>query len=156
GARRPLLREETGEAFDGELTQPLALAHEPVFEAWRLGAESGQQVAAVQRGRRLERRRRVRGHGLLERGYVRPHRISRPPERIARHDQRGALVWPERLTEDEQGLAERVASRGWRRLAPEQRRQFVPGMSLARREREVRQERLCLSRRHGERLPTAC
>ena len=148
---RPLMGEEPREDFEGELSQPLALAHEPVLEGRRDDAEAGQEIAAVETRGTLEPGRRALGHGLLERHDVRLHRPGGQGDRIARHDEATTLGGTERLAKHEERLAQRVPGGCGRRVRPEQRGQLVPGMRLVCGEGQISEEGLGLPGGHRDR-----
>ena len=83
GVNLPLVREKLRERLQGQLTQPLALAQQPLLERRLVDRESAEQVALIDRAGLCERRRRALADQPLEGRGVDIHGARPQRQRVA-------------------------------------------------------------------------
>ena len=151
-ARLSLLSEQASEDLQSELSQTLALAHEPLFERRFVERESGQQIALVEGGGPREALGRTRRRGLLERGDVGIHVRRIQTQHLGFLIEGLGVGRLERLANHEQGLAQARPRRFLTNSAPQERRELVARVGSAKRKREVGEHRLRLATGHAQKL----
>jgi hypothetical protein len=151
--RAPLLlmHEQPAERLDGQLAKPLPLREEPLVERPLGDREPGQQAAAIEAGRLLQRDGPAVGDQRLEARHV-----DVDGRWIERH--RGALQHHsrkrgrgQRLAERREGVAQVAAGLSVRHVAPQECGQPLPRVGPAGRKRQVGQQRLGLPAGQEER-----
>ena len=145
------VREQSGQGLEDQLAQAFALGEQPVLEG-RLGhREAGEQVPLVQ-GRRLDQSLRSReGDRLLERRHVHQDRGRHERHAVGVELKARAAGIPDRTAETEERLAETRASLRLRKVTPEETRELVPRVRLAKGNGEVGEQGLGLARRQAQR-----
>ena len=144
GAGLDLMREKLPERLNGKLAQTFTLGPQPLLEGRLLNADSLQQVPAVERRRLLERLGRPFGRQLLERGHIDVNRARIDADGVRPLYQAGGVSSGQGLAQRDEHLPQTVTSALIRRVAPQERRQFVTRLHLPDMEREVGQERFRL------------
>jgi len=152
--RRPrgaLVGEQPPERVERHLSQPLALEEQPLLEGRLPHARPGEEVALVEGRRAREIVGAARGRSPLELRDVDIDRRRLDGDCVALEPQSGRVGGGQRLAEREEGLPQAGARLGLWPLAPQQRRELVPGVGPARRHRQIRQQRLGLPGRQDDR-----
>jgi hypothetical protein len=151
GAGSPLGGQQRAVRLDRQLAQPLPLGHQPLFELGLLRGEPGEQVAAIDLDRLLQRLVGSRVHKLLEMHRVDVDAIRVQGDGRALHAQASWLDRCDGTPEREEGLAKAVAGPPLREISPEQRGQLVARVLPPWGKREVGEKGLGLpgGKRHG-------
>ena len=123
-------RHEAGRGLLRPAAQPLALDAQPFLEGGIADADAVEQVAAVERDRRLRRVGGPFGEQPLERGDVHRQRRGIEANRLAIGDERIAVA-AQGGAEPRQGVLEAVARVGVAAVAPQQAREPVAGVGGA-------------------------
>ena len=147
-----LMGEEPRQPLERHLAQPLALGGEPLLEERLSQAEAQQEIAAVDLGRSLERRRRPVEDVPLEGGRVDLDRGGIERERVARHPQAPRVGAGEGAPEGGQGVAQAVPRSIVALLAPQDGGERVAPVALARAQAQVGEEGLGLPPREPQGL----
>jgi hypothetical protein len=141
---RAVVVQQPGQCPEGHFVKALALTAQPIFERRLLDRQSFQQVAPIERDRLRECLRRAFLHAALELEDVDADGVWIDRDQVAVGMERFALGPSQNSPQRIQGLAKARPRRGVDGASPEQTCQLVPGVGLAGRHRQVRQEGLCL------------
>ena len=149
-----LMREDVREGLHRQSAQPLLFRGQPFRERRFVDADPLQELAAIERDGPLERFGSSLTHQSLEDGGIDVHRVAVESDRLALHQQGRRLRLRQRLAEHVHRLAQASPRLLIGGITPEQRRQTVARVRLARMEREISEQGQCLLRGQGNNLPT--